>query len=132
LGGGLPLQSNRTVVLHGTLIDGTGSPPIRDSLILIEDGVITYAGKREDRFLSKPAFRIIDASNKWVIPGLTDMHVHYEDCMGKLFLANGVTTIKDTGNDPDWVIKERDRINMSSAVSAPRIVACGPVIDGNV
>jgi len=127
---GEPVQEdNRIAVVGGTLIDGMGVPPIPDSLILIDNGIITYAGKRQFHPSLPSGARVIDVKGRYIIPGLIDMHVHYEDWMGKLFLANGVTTVKDTGNDPDWITKERDRINRSSDIVAPRIIACGPVID---
>ena len=128
--GGLVQGANRIAVVGGTLIDGTGAPAVPDSLILIDNGIITYSGKRGSHAASLAGARVIDAQGKFVIPGLIDMHVHYEQWMGKLFLANGVTTIKDTGNDPDWITKERDRINASPHIAAPRIIACGPVVDG--
>lgn len=129
-GGTFNQNSGRIAIVGGTLIDGTGAPPIPDSLILIDNEIITYAGKRQSHSGPLSNTRIIEAKGKFIIPGLIDMHVHYEEWMGKLFLANGVTTVKDTGNDPDWIIKERDRTNASSNVAAPRIIACGPVVDG--
>ena len=129
IGSGCVPQPDSIAIVGGTLIDTTGAESIPDSLILIEDGVITYAGKQETQGWSPSNEHVLEAKGKFIIPGLIDMHVHYEEWMGKLFLANGVTTIKDTGNDPDWVTRERDRINASGNVAAPRIIACGPVVD---
>lgn len=126
-----PPAPGRIAIIGGTLIDGTGAPPLKDSLILIEGGIISYAGKKEPQISRLADAQVIRAQGKFIIPGLIDMHVHYEEWMGKLFIANGVTTIKDTGNDPDWITKERDRINHSPSLAAPRIIACGPVIDGS-
>ena len=128
MGGGA--QSDRIAIVGGTLIDSTGAESIPDSLILIEGGVITYAGKQESQGWSPSNEQVLEAKGKFIIPGLIDMHVHYEGWMGQLFIANGVTTVKDTGNDPDWVTRERDRIKASANVAAPRIIACGPVVDG--
>jgi len=62
-----------------------------------------------------------------IIPGLIDCHVHFMRWQGSLYLAAGVTTIRDTGNDLDWILdcrKEwRDR-------DWPRILCTGPMVDG--
>jgi predicted amidohydrolase YtcJ len=64
------------VIIGGTLIDGTGRPPIKDSVIVIKDEWITAVGKR-DQVEIPPGAEIIDASGKTVLPGLIDAHVHF-------------------------------------------------------
>ena len=64
------------VIVGGTVIDGTGRPPLPDGVIVIREGKfvsVTPAGTG-----SLPAdARRIDAGGKWIVPGLIDMHVHY-------------------------------------------------------
>jgi imidazolonepropionase-like amidohydrolase len=60
----------------GTLVDGTGAAPVPDAVVLVSGGKITCAGAREDCPVP-PAARVIDASGKWITPGLIDAHVHF-------------------------------------------------------
>ncbi len=65
-----------TIVRAGTLIDGTGAPPVRDALVTIEGGCIeavTTGGSSGSR---PPGGEGIDASGLTVLPGLIDCHDH--------------------------------------------------------
>ena len=64
-----------------------------------------------------------------LLPGLIDAHVHYSTAMGLSFLAAGVTTIRDVGNDLDWILDQRDR-HACDVSLGPRIVCCGVLHDG--
>lgn len=64
-----------------------------------------------------------------LLPGLIDCHVHLADWMLPGFLAAGVTTVRDTGNRLDWILERRARTAADPA-SGPRILCCGPVLDG--
>ena len=55
-----------------------------------------------------PDATVIDLTGRFVLPGLIDVHVHYFEWMGELFLAHGVTTVKDVGNDVAWISQARD------------------------
>src|ERR1041385_6216837 len=69
-------QSGVIVIQGATLINGTGSPVIRNSAIVIDGGRIVDVGPRNDVRVPKNA-QTIDARGKWVIPGLIDAHVHF-------------------------------------------------------
>ncbi len=60
----------------GTLFDGTGRPPIRDSVVIIEDERIIAVGERGHVEVPEGA-EIIDFTGKTVIPGLIDAHLHF-------------------------------------------------------
>jgi len=66
---------NLKAVRGGLLIDGTGGPPLEDSTILIEGPNIIAVGPKNKISVPSDAV-IIDASDKTVMPGLMDMHVH--------------------------------------------------------
>jgi imidazolonepropionase-like amidohydrolase len=66
-----------------------------------------------------------------LIPGLIDAHVHYATSFGPLFLAAGVTTVRDTGNDLDWILAQRDA-NLNDSSRGPRILCTGWALDGTV
>jgi imidazolonepropionase-like amidohydrolase len=72
---------------------------------------------------------VIDARGQTVIPGLIDMHVHYQQWMDRLFLSHGVTTVRDVGNNLDAMLTER-RWSQQPGALRPRLYACGPLIDG--
>jgi imidazolonepropionase-like amidohydrolase len=65
-----------SLICNGTLIDGTGTRPIADAAVLVEDGKIRAAGRRQD--LPRPDAPVaeIDAGGGWILPGFIDAHVH--------------------------------------------------------
>jgi imidazolonepropionase-like amidohydrolase len=72
----------------------------------------------------------IDGSGKYLMPGLADMHVHFNYLdMAIPFLANGVTTVRNMWGT-DWHLSIRDTIQKGE-VLGPTIHTTGPVIDGN-
>src|SRR5688572_19656308 len=73
--------SGVTVIQGATLITGTGSPSIRNASIVIEGGRISAVGPRNEVRVPNNA-QVIDARNKWVIPGLIDAHVHFSQSGG--------------------------------------------------
>ena len=65
----------------------TGAAPVANAHVLINDDVIERIWIGSDRSQNVPSgTTIIDASGKYVIPGLIDSHVHYNWYMGELFL----------------------------------------------
>ncbi len=72
---------------------------------------------------------VIDATGKYIIPGLSDMHVHFIDpSFSKLFLLNGVTSVRDVGNDLDFILPLRESIVNGKKVG-PTIYIAGPIIN---
>lgn len=64
----------------GTLIDGTGSRPVRNSLVVVSKGRFLSVGEATPDALRAlpPGTEVTDASGRWIIPGLIDAHVHAE------------------------------------------------------
>ncbi len=119
------------------LIDGTGSDPQAGVDIRIADERIAEIGSGLSlRFEGK----IIDASGKYVIPGLIDTHVHLDapvvfqltpeektqiiEHTPKAFLYNGVTTVLNVSSDTDWIFAQREAERRGKLL-APRIYAMG-------
>jgi imidazolonepropionase-like amidohydrolase len=95
--------SKRLAIVGATLEDSTGAPPISDSVILIEDGVIKAVGARAQIHIPHGT-QILNATGKFAIPGLWDMHAHYEQVeWGPIYLAAGVTSVRDVGNEFDFI-----------------------------
>lgn len=73
--------------------------------------------------------RRIDLPGCTLLPGLMDAHVHYCSPMGAAFLAAGVTTIRDVGNDLEWILTTRQR-HADNPALGPAIFCCGNLHDG--
>ena len=121
-------ETGSLAIEGATLIDGTGAPAVRDSVVLIKGDGIHYAGPR--RPLEIPASaRVINASGRTLVPGLLDLHNHSTfDADMRGYLRNGVTTIRFAGLNQDAVVALRDRAARNE-VPAPRIYSCGPMLD---
>lgn len=124
-----PSARTFTVIRGATVIDGTGRPPIKDAVVVMEGDKIRAVGSKRTVRLPRGA-RVIDASGKYVLPGLIDMHVHYREWHGELFLAHGVTAIKDLGNPVEW-ISEVSKMQSQGRLRAPKIFYVGNNIDAS-
>lgn len=118
-----------TIALVGaTLIDGTGGAALPDSAVVINKGRIVAAGPRSRVKVPKEA-SVIDAHGKTIMPGLWDMHAHFEQVeWGPIYLAAGVTTVRDCGNEFEFITAVRDAIAQGRGLG-PRLLAAG-IVDG--
>ncbi|HUO83547.1 MAG TPA: amidohydrolase [Thermoanaerobaculia bacterium] len=132
----------RLIIRGAMLVDGSGAPPQGPVDIVIEGNRI-----RQIRSLGHPrsevkpenrpqnATREIDARGMWVLPGFVDLHGHIgasgtetAEYVFKLWLAHGITTIRDPGcgNGVEWTLRARER-SARNEIVAPRIFAyCVP------
>ena len=134
---------DRLVIKNINLIDGAGAPtqgPVtveisQDRIVAIHSsgtGSLHMGGKdySDDT-------RIIDGTGKYLLPGFIDAHIHYgtpthgltgsltdPTYVGKLFLAHGITTVRDAGSlmGLDWTLDLKQRSERGE-ISAPRIRA---------
>jgi amidohydrolase family protein len=124
-------QDSTHAITHATVIDPVrGALEQRDMTILIRGGRIVAVGPAESVPIPPGAF-VHDASGRYVIPGLWDAHVHLSQVGPKafpLFLANGITSVRDMGSD----LAEVSRWKAARAAGAllPRIITPGPKLDG--
>jgi len=126
-------------ITHVTVIDATGSAPQPDMTIIVKQGRIVGLGK--STVIQSPADAIaVDGAGKYLIPGLWDMHVHtvFGDWLPRnekvalpLFVANGVTGVRDMGGDLDVLEVWRSSI-AAGRLLGPRMVIAGPMLDGPV
>lgn len=116
------------VIKGGTVIDVVNEKTIPNAVVVIESGVIKKVGKAGE--VSIPAgAKIIDAKGKVLLPGLWDMHAHFEQAeWGPAYLAAGVTTVRDCGNEFDFINAIKDAIDQGRGVG-PHILKAG-IIDG--
>lgn len=145
-----PAQSqNIKALVGGTLIDGYGSKPITNSVILIEGERIKAVGQIGTLAIPKGA-DIISTEGMSLLPGLWDMHVHlmingHSDyahwdktypsqlesvimpASAKQLLMAGVTSARDLGAPLKESISIRDRINNGN-IPGPTLYVSGPFI----
>ena len=126
----LPGRRTGTFAFVGaTVIDGTGKPPIPNATVVTADGKIVAVGPSKKVKVPAGAQRI-DVTGKYIIPGLWDMHAHYEQVeWGPIYLAAGVTTVRDVGNEYDFITQVRDAVNSGKALG-PHMLLAG-IVDGD-
>lgn len=123
-----PLASGRIALVGGRLIDVKTGAATEGSVVLIDRGRIRYAGARRK---VPRGFRRVDVSGKTLLPGLWDMHAHFGTAMwAPLYLAMGVTTVRDVANQLEFAIEVRAAIEMQR-VKGPRMLLAG-IIDADV
>ena len=74
--------------------------------------------------------QIVDARGKTILPGLWDMHAHFEQVeWGPIYLAAGVTTVRDCGNELEFITAVRDAVAQGRGLG-PRLLLAG-IVDGS-
>jgi len=120
--------SGPLAIVGATLIDATGAPPVPDAVVVIEEGRIRAVGPRA-RVAIPDRARRLEATGKTLLPGLWDMHAHFEQVeWGPLYLAAGVTTVRDCGNELDFIRAVRDSVDAGKGLGPRVLLAC--VVDG--
>jgi imidazolonepropionase-like amidohydrolase len=117
------------VIRDVTVIDGTGAPPQAATTVVVTQGLITAMGASDSLSYPRSA-QVIDGTGKYLIPGLWDMHVHLRDLEGTLplFVANGVTSVRDMGSVLEETVALRHQVEAGSVVG-PRILTSGMMIE---
>jgi imidazolonepropionase-like amidohydrolase len=123
-------------ITNVTVIDTAGGPSRPNVTVLIDGNRISYIGKGH-LHIPKQA-HVIDGTGKYLIPGLWDMHVHTffgdwvpgaKEVTLPLFIANGITGVRDMGSDLDLILAAR-RDTASGSLLGPRMIVAGPMLDG--
>ena len=115
---------DRYALVNGGVLDALTSAMLQNRAVLIEGSSIQAVCQPAD--LDSEIAKI-DIRGKNVLPGLIDVHVHSEDWHAPLFLAKGITAVRDTGCELESVLRRRDAWNESH--DAPRLVCTGPILD---
>ncbi len=114
---------------NATLIDGTGAPPVSGATVLVSGERIVAAGPGSSVAVP-PGATVMDATGRTLLPGLWDMHAHFQQVeWGPIYLAAGVTTVRDCGNELEFITAVRDALATGHGIG-PRILAAG-VVDGS-
>ena len=115
-------------IAGGTVVDVVQGRTIPNAVVLMEGGKILKVGPAASTPVPKGA-RVIRAEGKTVLPGLWDMHAHFQQAeWGPAYLAAGVTTVRDCGNEFSYINAIQQAIDGGRGVG-PRILKAG-LIDG--
>ena len=120
---------------HVTVIDVTGGPSKSDMTVTVAGNRIMAIGKT-GKVRVPPEAQVIDASGRFLIPGLWDMHAHAlldstYVWVFPLLVANGVTGIRDMGNNlPLGQINQIRADILQGRILGPRLVTTGKILDG--
>ena len=115
---------------HVTLIDGTGGVSRSEMTVIIRGRHIVAVGPTSTVPIAAGT-RVVDAHGKYLIPGLWDMHVHIAKAGAQslaLFVANGVTSVRDMGGDFAMIRSLRDSVSAGLRIG-PRIKTPGPILE---
>jgi imidazolonepropionase-like amidohydrolase len=122
-------------LVGATLIDGTGGPPLEESVVVIRRGHVESVGSRGEFRLPERTTEM-DLSGRWIMPGLVDGHVHLVDPLAGVarwsmtrYLAWGVTTVRDMHGPLRSVLAVRRQSNRGWS-PGPRVYSAGSMIDG--
>jgi imidazolonepropionase-like amidohydrolase len=136
------IDAKGLVILEGaSLIDGTGSPPRNDSVVVIKDErILTVTDKGSYTTYPKDS-EIVNLTGRFLIPGLFDMHAHVAGVLDssynqtisentlKALLDNGITTIRNPGGPTKESVALRDAV-AAGQIKGPQIFTAGRLING--
>ena len=130
------LSAQTLTITNATVIDVSNGALRRDQTIVVDGNRIVSVGLPPSPAAARG--QVVDARGMYVIPGLWDMHTHAyfgwsrdfgDSYVLPLFIANGVTGIRDMGSDLDAVLRARKEVAAHRLVG-PRMVVSGPMLDG--
>ncbi len=122
-------QKGPLAIVGATLIDGTGKPAVPNATVVVDGGRIVAAGPSASVQVPKGA-ATFDAKGKFLLPGLWDMHAHFEQVeWGPIYLAAGVTTVRDVGNELEFITAVRDAVREGRGLG-PQLLLAG-IVDGD-
>ena len=132
------LSNNAIVVYNGNIINVTNGVILKDKAILIDSGFIKSIDDYDVLKSEVDNKHQFDATNKFIIPGLWDMHIHIEGedlvednlALLPVFVAYGVTTVRDMASDlGEQVLAWRKEIEQDK-ILGPQIFTAGRKLEG--
>jgi imidazolonepropionase-like amidohydrolase len=133
---GTRLPAQNLTITNATVVDVSTGALRRGTTIVIKGNRIESVGA--STAATRPRRHVVDATGMYVIPGLWDMHTHAyfgwprefgDSYVLPLFIANGITGIRDMGSDLGNVLRARTEVAQHRLVG-PRMVVSGPMLDG--
>ena len=123
----LPQRAGTAIAITNvSLFDSELGETIPNATVILHGETVAAVGASE---VSVPSdARRIDGSGKMLLPGLWNMHMHTFAEFGPRLLAEGVTTIRDPGNNPEYISKTQAQFESGELVG-PRVIIAG-LMDG--
>lgn len=130
-----PEQPSDKILIHAAKYwKGSGPDVLKDGDVLVDGHRIASVGPHTGK--TPAGYRVIEAPNSTVLPGLWENHAHpnsdasiyYGDRLGRLWMIYGITTLRDMA-DKAYRATEQKEAFMSAAAVGPRLFATGEAID---
>lgn len=120
-------QAQRLVIENTNIVNVANGTILKGAHVVIEKDRIVRIHKNKENY----AGEVVDGTDKFLIPGLWDMHTHNwnSEQFFPLLIANGVTGIRDMSGDMTKIKQWREDIR-SGKIIGPVIFASGPIVDG--
>jgi imidazolonepropionase-like amidohydrolase len=123
----LPQRAGTAIAITGaSLFDSEAGSIVPNTTVIFHGERVVAVSTAESSIPSDA--RRIDGSEKTILPGLWNMHMHLFADFGPRLLAEGVTTIRDPGNDPTYIAKTKAQYESGELVG-PRVIIAG-LMDG--
>jgi imidazolonepropionase-like amidohydrolase len=132
-----PVTPQQIVIAHVTVINPDTSSVVPNATIVIEGPRILAVSTAASPSAITTHARVLDGTGRYLIPGLWDMHVHTafgdwfpggRDIILPLFIANGVTGVRDMGGDVPVLFGWRTQI-AAGRIVGPHMMISGPMLD---
>ena len=132
---GISASAQTLTITHATVVDVTNGQLHPESTVVLDGNRIRSISTSP----SAPVLgKVVDAHGRYLIPGLWDMHTHIffdrtandgDDIILPMFVAFGITGIRDMGSALDPVLASRATIAKHQQLG-PRMIVSGPMLDG--
>ena len=132
-------QQGDVLIRHATVVDVEKARLVPGQAVVTSGNRIVAVGNDAEIARKWRAKQTVDAKNRYLIPGLWDMHVHFgggpaliaeNQALLPLYVANGITTVRDASGDiPYDVLAWRGQI-ADGTLFGPTLLSSGPKIEG--
>ncbi|MDJ0366350.1 amidohydrolase family protein [Hymenobacter sp. H14-R3] len=131
-----PAKIYDLVINHVSVVDVAAGRLRPDQTVAVAGGKIVRVGPATGRYAAR---QTVDGTGRYLLPGLWDMHVHFRggDSLAAankkslaLYLAHGITTVRDAGGDLTPFIYQWRQEEAAGTLAGPRLFTSGPKIDG--
>ena len=124
-------QQAGALVRNVTIIDVISGRAVPRQTVVVTGDTIWAVHTSDGQGLSADV--MIDGTDRYLIPGLFDAHVHLTpsvECFGPMLIAHGVTCVRDTGAATDVIVALREQAS-NGEIDSPEIICTGAIIDGD-